>query len=193
MPSDMSLKGYTYFGIGWPTWGPGRYFLDIPKEKAHAEKNEKTGEITGYYIDDVHLIIDKYYGEFYNENLIIPEIAKEANKYAFGCVFARIGKFARYSSVELHSANCTSGMFITMGSKTFTDEIRSNDSIGIPYLNFTQGRLNDNGELNPNDNQWFTTNKFFEIGKRFDGTDIYNSIFKFCQRISFRFCRLCRF
>ena len=174
-PSQRALNGYTFFTIGWPTWGGGGYFYDIPKEKAYAEKNEKTGKITGYYIDDVHLIIDQYYGEFYSENLTIQEVARDAHKYGFGCVFVDFGKFTRYSSVELHSANCTSGMFMTMGGKTYLNEIRGSNSVGIPYLNFTKGRLNDKGELDSNANRWFTTNNFFEIGKRVDDTDIYEN------------------
>ena len=59
-PSEKSKKGYTFFSIGWQTWDHG-YFYNIPKEKATVEKSEKTGKITGYYIDDVHLIIDKYF------------------------------------------------------------------------------------------------------------------------------------
>ena len=173
-PSKRALSGYRYFSIGWSTWEQG-YFYNIPKEKAYAERNEKTGNITGYYIDDVHLIIDKYYGEFYDEKLTIPEIAKEAKKYAFGCLFVSFGKFTRYSSVELHTANCTAGEFMGMGGSTFSNEISGNDPIGISYLNFTKGRLNEKGELDPSANRWFTTNKFFEIGKRFDGTDFYEN------------------
>ena len=55
-----------------------------------------------------------------------------------------------------------------MGGSTFLNELRNSDSIGISYLKFTKGRLNDKGELDSNVNRWFTTNKFFEIGKRFD-------------------------
>ena len=171
--SERSLKGgYTFFSIGWRTWEKG-YFYNIPKEKAYAEKNEKTGNITGYYIDDVHLIIDKYYGEYYKEKLTIQEIAKEANKYAFGCVFVSFGKFARYSSVELHTANCTAGEFMRMGGSTFANEIKG--VIGIPYFNFTKGRLNDKGQLDSSASKWFTTNGYFEIGYRFDGTDFYEN------------------
>ena len=98
-------------------------FIIYQKKKLIQKKNEKTGNITGYYIDDVHLIIDKYYGEFYNENMTIQEVARDAHKYAFGCVFVSFGKFTRYSSVELHTANCTAGEFMRMGGSTFANEI----------------------------------------------------------------------
>lgn len=172
-PSEISLKsGYTYFSFGWRTWETG-YFYNIPKEKATVEKNEKTGKITGYYIDDAHLIIDKYYGEFYDETLRIDQIAENANKYTDGCKLVNFGKFARYCSVELHTANCTSGFFMSMSASTFKNEI--DGEIGISYLNFTKGRLNDKGELDSTVSRWFTTNKFFEIGKRIDGTDFYEN------------------
>ena len=73
MKPRINGTGGIFFGIGWPTWEKG-YFYDIPKEKATIEKSEKTGNITGYYIDDVHLIVDKYYGEFYDEKAGINEI-----------------------------------------------------------------------------------------------------------------------
>ena len=167
---SKSKSGYTFFGIGWKTWD-----YNIPKEKATVEKSEKTGKITGYYIDDAHLIIDKYYGEFYDEKIGLVQLANNAIKFNFYCVLVNIGKFARYSSVEIHNANCTSGMFITMGGLTYDNEIIGNDSVGISYLNFTKGRLNDKGELDSSVSRWFTTNKFFEIGKRFDDTDFYEN------------------
>ena len=170
-PSEQSLKGgYVFFSIGWRTWETG-YFYDIPKEKATIEKSEKTGKITGYYIDDVHLIIDKYYGEFYDEKLRIDQLAANAVKYKDGCKLVNFGKFARYSSVELHTANCTSGFFMSMSASTFKNEIKGN--IGISYRDFIKGRLNDKGELDSNIERWFTTDKFFEIGERIDGTDFY--------------------
>ena len=174
-PSEKSLKtGYVFFSIGWRTWETG-YFYNIPKEKAFAEKNEKTGKITGYYIDDVHLIIDKYYGEFYDEKLKIYELAKNARKYRDGCKLINFGKFARYSSIEIHNANCTSGFFISMGGATYSNEIRGNDTFALSYLDFTEGRLNDKGENDPDISRWFTTNRFFEIGQRLDGTDFYEN------------------
>ena len=170
-PSERALKsGYVFFSIGWRTWETG-YFYNIPKEKATVEKSEKTGKITGYYIDDVHLIIDKYYGEFYDEKIRIDQLAENATKFADGCKLVNFGKFARYSSVELHTANCTSGFFMSMSASTFKNEINGN--IGISYQDFTKGRLNDNGELDSSISRWFTTDKFFEIGKRIDDTDFY--------------------
>ena len=91
-PSKKALNGYTYFSIGWKTWEKG-YFYDIQKNKAYAEKNEKSENISGYYIDDVHLIIDKYYGEFYNEkSKTIEEIAREAKKICFWMCFCKFWK-----------------------------------------------------------------------------------------------------
>ena len=172
-PSERALNsGYTYFSFGWRTWENG-YFYNIPKEKATAEKSEKTGKITGYYIDDAHLIIDKYYGEFYDEKIRIDQLAKNAKSFTDGSILVNFGKFARYCSVELHTANCTSGFFMSMSAKTFKNEIEGN--IGISYLDFTKGRINDKGELDSSVSRWFTTNKFFEIGKRFDGTDFYEN------------------
>ena len=75
------------------------------------ERNAK-GNATGYYIDDAHLIVDKYYGEFYNESSTLDEIRKNAGKYS--STFVVFGKFARYCSVEVHTANCTSDYFILM-------------------------------------------------------------------------------
>ena len=108
-------------------------------------------------------IIDKYYGEFYDEKLRIDQIAENANKYKDGCKLVNFGKFARYCSVELHTANCTSGFFMSMSASTFKNEI--DGDIGISYLDFTKGRLNDNGELDSTISRWFTTDKFFEIGR----------------------------
>ena len=87
-------------------------------------------------------------------------MAKNSKSYKDGCVFINFGKFTRYSSVELHTANYTSGFFMTIGGKTFTNEIRGGDSIGIPYLCFTQGRLNEKGEVDTSDSRWFMTIKF---------------------------------
>lgn len=173
-PSEKAKKGYTFFSIGWPTWDNKGYFKNVPKEKATIEKSKKTGNITGYYIDDVHLIIDKYYGEFYDEKIKIEELADNASKYAASCIFVFFGKCARYSSVEIHTANCTSGAFMKMGGQTWGDEIKGRDYI-IPYLNFTKGRLNDKGELDSSSSRWFTTNRFFEIGKKVDDTDFYEN------------------
>ena len=170
MKPRVNATGGTFFGIGWPTWETG-YFYDIPKEKATIEKSEKTGNITGYYIDDVHLIVDKYYGEFYDEKAGIDEIVRNAGKYS--STFVVFGKFARYSSAEVHTANCTSSYFMLFAAATYANEIKGN--IGISYLNFTKGRINDKGELDSSASRWFSTNDFFEIGKRIDGTDFYEN------------------
>ena len=62
-----------------------------------------------------------------------------------------------------------------MSADTYRNEISGNDSAAIPYLNFTKGRLNDKGELDSSVSRWFTTNRFFEIGKRVDDTDFYEN------------------
>ena len=168
-PKENSDFGNVFFGFGWPTWESG-YFHNIPKERATVERNAK-GNATGYYIDDAHLIVDKYYGEFYNESSTLDEIRKNAGKYS--STFVEFGKFARYCSVEVHTANCTSGYFILMSAATYGNEIKGN--IGISYQNFTKGRLNDQGELDSSASRWFTTNGFYSIGRREDDTDFYEN------------------
>ena len=171
-PTKKDKVGDIFFGIGWPTWESGfGYFHNIPKEKATIERSKKTGNITGYYIDDVHLIVDKYYGEFYDEKTSLKEIVNNAKKYSTTLV--EFGKSARYCSVEVHTVNCTSGYFVLMAGETYAKEIRGNT--GISYLNFTKGRINDKGELDSSASRWFTTNGFFEIGKREDDIDFYEN------------------
>ena len=169
-PKEKPEYGSVFFGLGWPTW-EGGYFHNIPKDIATVERNPKTGNITGYYIDDAHLIVDKYYGEFYNESSTYEEIKNNAKKYDSN--FVVFGKFARYCSAEVHTANCTAGYFMLMAAQTYSNEIKGN--IGISYLNFTKGRINDKGELDSSVSRWFSTSGFYEIGKREDGTDFYEN------------------
>ena len=49
-PKENAEYRSVFFGFGWQTW-EGGCFHTIPKERATVERNPKTGNITGYYID----------------------------------------------------------------------------------------------------------------------------------------------
>ncbi len=164
MPGELAkTEGYTYFRMGWGWWS-----CDIPTEKASVEKDEN-GNILAYYCRDSHLIIDKYYGEFYDKNATMKELYEGANEYQWGCTLLSIGKRAEYCSVEIREANCPAGLFITMGGKG-NSELVNGEQGSIAANEFVSGWLNDNGELEENPN-WISTNDFYLVSKAANGMD----------------------
>lgn len=164
MPSERAkTEGYTYFRMGWGWWS-----CNIPTEKASVEKDEN-GNILAYYCRDAHLIIDKYYGEFYKENATIGELYSGANEYDWDCVLLSIGKRAEYCSVEVREANCPTGFFITMGGKG-NSELVNGSECSIAANEFVSGWLNDNGELVESSN-WISTDDFYLVSKAANGMD----------------------
>ena len=164
MPSEIAkTKGYTYFRMGWGWWSS-----NIPTEKASVEKDEN-GNILAYYCRDAHLIIDKYYGEFYENDATMSELYTGANQYQWGCTLLSIGKRAEFCSVEIREANCPTGFFITMGGKG-NSELVNGEQGSIAANEFVSGWLNDKGELEENSN-WISTNDFYLVSKAVNGMD----------------------
>lgn len=164
MPSEKAKnEGYVYFRMGWGWWS-----CAIPTEKASVEK-DKNGNVLAYYCRNAHLIIDKYYGEFYEENATMSELYSAANQYQWGCNLLSIGKRAEFCSVEVREANCPTGFFITMGGKG-NSELVNGAQGSIAANEFVSGWLNDNGELVENSN-WISTNDFYLVSKAANGMD----------------------
>ena len=164
MPSEIAkTKGYTYFRMGWGWWSS-----NIPTEKASVEKDEN-GNILAYYCRDAHLIIDKYYGEFYENDATMSELYTGANQYQWGCTLLSIGKRAEFCSVEIREANCPTDFFITMGGKG-NSELVNGEQGSIAANEFVSGWLNDKGELEENSN-WISTNDFYLVSKAVNGMD----------------------
>ncbi len=164
MPSELAkTEGYTYFRMGWGWWS-----CAIPTEKASVEKDEN-GNILAYYCRNSHLIIDKYYGEFYEEDATMSELYEGANQYQWDCNLLSIGKRAEFCSVEVREANCPTGFFITMGGKG-NSELVNGEQGSIAANEFVSGWLNDSGELVENSN-WISTNDFYLVSKAANGMD----------------------
>ncbi len=164
MPSELAkTKGYTYFRMGWGWWS-----CAIPTEKASVEKDEN-GNILAYYCRNSHLIIDKYYGEFYEEDATMSELYEDANQYQWNCNLLSIGKRAEFCSVEVREANCPTGFFITMGGKG-NSELVNGEQGSIAANEFVSGWLNDSGDLVENSN-WISTNNFYLVSKAANGMD----------------------
>ena len=163
MPSDLAKDGYTFFQMGWGWWS-----CNIPTEKADADY-DANGNLLAYYCRDAHLIIDKYYGEFYESNATMKELYTGANQYAWGCTLLSMGKRAEYCSVEVREANCPSGFFITMGGKG-NSEVVNGEGGSVKSNEFVSGWLNDNGEIEPNSN-WISTDKFYTVSLAANGMD----------------------
>lgn len=164
MPSKLAEdKGYTYFRMGWGWWS-----CAIPTQIADVERDEN-GNILAYYCRDSHLIIDKYYGEFYEKNASMSEIYEGANQYQWNCVLLSIGKRAEFCSVEVREANCPTGFFITMGGKG-NSELVNGEKGSIAANEFVSGWLNDKGELEEN-SHWISTKDFYLISKAANGMD----------------------
>ena len=164
MPSERAkTEGYTYFRMGWGWWS-----CNIPTEKAFVEKDEN-GNILAYYCRDAHLIIDKYYGEFYVEDATMSELYAGANEYDWDCILLSIGKRAEYCSVEVREANCPTGFFITMGGKG-NSELVNGEEGSIAANELVSGWLNDNGELVESSN-WISTTDFYLVSKAANGMD----------------------
>ena len=164
MPSELAkTKGYTYFRMGWGWWS-----CDIPTEKASVEKDEN-GNVLAYYCRDSHLIIDKYYGEFYKKGASMRELYTGANQYNWYCTLLSIGKRAEFCSVEIREANCPTGFFITMGGKG-NAELVDGEKGSIAANEFVSGWLNDKGELVKN-SDWISTENFYSIAKAANGMD----------------------
>ena len=164
MPSELAkTEGYTYFSMGWGWWS-----CNIPTEKASVEKDQN-GNILAYYCRDSHLIVDKYYGEFYDKDATMSELYAGANQYQWGCVLLSIGKRAEYCSVEVREANCPTGFFITMGGKG-NSELVNGAQGSIPADKFVSGWLNDSGELEESSN-WISTTDFYLVSKAANGMD----------------------
>ena len=164
MPNEKAkTDGYTYFRMGWGWWS-----CNIPTEKASVEKDEN-GNVLAYYCRDAHLIIDKYYGEFYEKDAEMSALYTGANQYAWGCTLLSIGKRAEYCSVEVREANCPTGFFITMGGKGNSELVNGSQG-SIAANEFVSGWLNDNGELVENSN-WISTDDFYLVSKAANGMD----------------------
>ncbi len=164
MPSELAkTTGYTYFRMGWGWWS-----CNIPTEKASVEKDEN-GNILAYYCRNSHLIIDKYYGEFYEEDATMSDLHSGANEYDWDCILLSIGKRAEYCSVEIREANCPTGFFITMGGKG-NSELVNGAQGSVAANEFVSGWLNDNGELVESSN-WISTDDFYLVSKAANGMD----------------------
>lgn len=164
MPTERAKTGsYVYFRMGWGWWS-----CDIPTEKASVEKDEN-GNILAYYCRDAHLIVDKYYGEFYKEDATMSELYTGAQQYQWNCNLLSIGKRAEFCSVEVREANCPVGFFILMGGKG-NSELVNGEQGSIAANEFVSGRLNDRGELVENPN-WISTDKFYSVSKAANGMD----------------------
>ncbi len=164
MPSELAkTKGYTYFRMGWGWWS-----CEIPTVKASVEK-DKNGNILAYYCRDAHLIIDKYYGEFYEEDATMSELYAGANQYQWDCTLLSVGKRAEFCSVEIREANCPTGFFITMGGKG-NSELVNGAQGSIAANEFVSGWLNDSGELVEN-SDWISTDDFYLVSKAANGMD----------------------
>ena len=172
MPNEIGkTKGYTFFRMGWD-W----YDYHIPTEKAYAKK-DAAGNVLGYYCKDAHLIIDKYYGEFYKNDASMAELSAGANEYQWGCVLLNIGRKAEYCTVEVREAQCPTGFFIVMGGKVGSQALQNGGKAGsIKGSDFVSGWLNDSGELISNNN-WISTKDFFAVEKGANGTDPLNEYF----------------
>ena len=164
MPSEKAkTEGYVYFRMGWGWWS-----CAIPTETASVEKDDN-GNILAYYCRNSHLIIDKYYGEFYEEDATMSELYSAANQYQWDCNLLSIGKRAEFCSVEVREANCPTGFFITMGGKGNSELVNGGQG-SIAANEFVSGWLNDNGELVENSN-WISTNDFYLVSKAANGMD----------------------
>ena len=164
MPSELAkTKAYTYFRMGWGWWS-----CSIPTEKASVEKDEN-GNILAYYCRDAHLIIDKYYGEFYKKDAKMSELYEGANQYQWDCTLLSIGKRAEFCSVEIREANCPTGFFITMGGKG-NSELVNGEQGSIAANEFVSGWLNDRGEL-VESSDWISTDDFYLVSKAANGMD----------------------
>ncbi len=164
MPSKLAkTDSYVFFRMGWGWWS-----CDIPTEKASVEKDEN-GNILAYYCRDAHLIIDKYYGEFYKEGATMSELYSGAQEYQWNCNLLSIGKRAEFCSVEVREANCPVGFFILMGGKG-NSELVNGAQGSIPANGFVSGWLNDNGEV-VEDSNWISTTNFYSVSKAANGMD----------------------
>ena len=164
MPSELAkTEGYTYFRMGWGWWS-----CTIPTEKASVEKDEN-GNVLAYYCRNSHLIIDKYYGEFYEEDATTSELYSGANQYQCKCNLLSIGKRAEFCSVEVREANCPTGFFITMGGKGNAELVNGAQG-SIAANEFVSGWLNDSGDLVENPD-WISTTDFYSISKAANGMD----------------------
>ena len=164
MPSEKAkTEGYVYFRMGWGWWS-----CAIPTETASVEKDDN-GNILAYYCRNSHLIIDKYYGEFYEEDATMNELYSEAQQYHWNCNLLSIGKRAEFCSVEVREANCPTGFFIAMGGKG-NSELVNGQQGSVAANEFVSGWLNDNGELVENSN-WISTNDFYLVSKAANGMD----------------------
>ena len=164
MPSEKAkTEGYVYFRMGWGWWS-----CAIPTETASVEKDDN-GNILAYYCRNSHLIIDKYYGEFYEEDATMNELYSGAQQYHWNCNLLSIGKRAEFCSVEVREANCPTGFFIAMGGKG-NSELVNGQQGSIAANEFVSGWLNDNGELVENSN-WISTNDFYLVSKAANGMD----------------------
>lgn len=172
MPSEYAkADGYTYFRMGWD-W----YDYNIPTDVAYKEL-DANGDILGYYCKDAHLIIDKYFGEFYKEGASISELSDGANDYSWSCVLVNIGRKAQYCSVEVHEAQCPAGFFILMGGKVGSQALENGGSAGsIKGTDFVSGWLDDSGKIVENGN-WISTDKFFTAEKGANGTESLHEYF----------------
>lgn len=164
MPTEKAkTDSYVYFRMGWGWWS-----CDIPTEKASVEKDEN-GNILAYYCRDAHLIIDKYYGEFYKEDVTMSELYSGAQEYQWNCNLLSIGKRAEFCSVEVREANCPVGFFILMGGKGNSELIHGSRG-SVAANEFVSGWLNDSGDLVENSN-WISTDKFYSVSKAANGMD----------------------
>ena len=164
MPTEKAkTDSYVFFRMGWGWWS-----CDIPTEKASVEKDEN-GNILAYYCRDAHLIIDKYYGEFYKEDATMSELCSGAQEYQWNCNLLSIGKRAEFCSVEVREANCPTGFFILMGGKG-NSELVNGEQGSIAANEFVSGRLNDSGDL-VEDSDWISTNNFYSVSKAANGMD----------------------
>ena len=107
--------------------------------------------------ENSHLIIDKYYGERYEEYKAKGSVNED--KYIEEYRFAQFGRKAYNCSVQIRRANYAAGYFITADGTS--SDVEGKDGI-IRYCDMVKGRLNSKGKLVKN-SYWISTKRLIKI------------------------------
>lgn len=109
------------------------------------------------YCRNSHLIIDKYYGERYQDYLANGKVNED--KFIEEYRFAEFGRKAVNCSVQINSANYAAGYFITADGTSADVDSRTG---AIKYGDMVKGRLNSKGKVVKNAN-WISTKSYIKI------------------------------
>ena len=107
--------------------------------------------------ENSHLIIDKYYGERYEEYKAKGSVNED--KYIEEYRFVQFGRKAYNCSVQIRRANYAAGYFITADGTS--SDVEGKDGI-IRYCDMVKGRLNSKGKLVKN-SYWISTKRLIKI------------------------------